>query len=56
LRALAGFEALNGLLLIGWTASFLFVSMEHFWKDVPASGRHPAVAAEADETAHTIPR
>lgn len=31
LRALAGVEALNGLLLIGWTASYTFVAMQHFW-------------------------
>jgi hypothetical protein len=33
LRALAGTEALNGLLLIGWTASFLYVEMQRFWRD-----------------------
>lgn len=31
LRALAGVEALNGLLLIGWTASYTYVEMQHFW-------------------------
>jgi len=31
LRLLAGLEALNGMLLIGWTASFTFLSMEKFW-------------------------
>lgn len=31
LRLLAGAEALNGLLLIGWSASFIFVAMERFW-------------------------
>ncbi len=30
-RLLAGVEALNGLLLIGWSASFTYVSMERFW-------------------------
>lgn len=30
-RLLAGVEALNGLLLIGWTASFTYISMERFW-------------------------
>nr|WP_308632921.1 potassium channel family protein [Massilia norwichensis] len=33
LRLLAGLEALNGMLLIGWTASFTFLSMERFWGD-----------------------
>lgn len=32
LRLLAGIEALNGLLLIGWSASFIFVAMERFWQ------------------------
>ena len=31
LRLLAGAEALNGLLLIGWSASYIFISMERFW-------------------------
>lgn len=30
-RMLAGVEALNGLLLIGWSASFTYLSMERFW-------------------------
>lgn len=30
-RLLAGVEALNGLLLIGWSASFTYISMERFW-------------------------
>jgi hypothetical protein len=30
-RLLAGVEALNGLLLIGWSASFLYIAMERFW-------------------------
>lgn len=38
LRMLAGVEALNGLLLIGWSASFLFVAMERFWVQ-PAAPR-----------------
>jgi len=33
LRLLAGLEALNGMLLIGWTASYTFLSMEKFWDD-----------------------
>lgn len=30
-RLLAGVEALNGLLLIAWSASFTYLSMEKFW-------------------------
>lgn len=31
LRVLTGLEALLGLLMIGWTASFLFLEMRTFW-------------------------
>ena len=31
IRLLAGAEALNGLLLIGWTASYTYIAMERFW-------------------------
>jgi hypothetical protein len=33
LRMLAGLEALNGLLLIGWSASYTYIAMERFWND-----------------------
>jgi hypothetical protein len=38
LRLLAGAEALTGLLMIGWSSSLVFVSMERFWdrNDAPA--------------------
>jgi hypothetical protein len=35
LRLLAGLEALNGMLLIGWTASYTFLSMERLWDRGP---------------------
>lgn len=41
-RLIAGVEALNGLLLIGWSASFTYLAMERFWpmiEDQPS--RHP---------------
>lgn len=31
LRLLVGVEALNGLLLIGWSASYIYLAMERFW-------------------------
>lgn len=31
LRMLAGAEVLNGLVLIGWTISFTYLTMEKFW-------------------------
>ena len=37
LRLLAGVEALNGLLLIGWSSSFIYLSMERFWDVAPAA-------------------
>jgi len=33
LRLLAGIEALNGLLLIGWSASYTYIAMERFWSE-----------------------
>jgi hypothetical protein len=33
LRLLAGLEALNGMRLIRWTASYTFLSMEKFRND-----------------------
>ena len=33
LRFLAGLEVLTGLVLITWTASFMFIEMQKFWKD-----------------------
>jgi hypothetical protein len=33
LRYLAGLEALTGLVMIAWTASFLFYEMERYWKN-----------------------
>lgn len=32
LRLITGIEALNGLLLIGWSASFTYLTMQKFWK------------------------
>lgn len=36
-RLIAGVQSLNGLLLIGWSASFTYLSMERFWQDGPTS-------------------
>jgi hypothetical protein len=33
MRLLAGAECLNGLLLIGWSASYSYIAMERYWKD-----------------------
>ena len=39
IRLLAGVEALNGLLLIGWSASYTYIAMERFWTEVSVSYR-----------------
>ena len=39
LRLIAGVETLNGLLLIGWSASFIYISMERFWTAESADRR-----------------
>ncbi len=33
LRLLAGMETLNGLLLVGWSASYIHLCMDRFWSD-----------------------
>ena len=40
LRLLAGMETLNGLLLVGWSASYIHLSMDRFWAD-GADGAEP---------------
>lgn len=37
LRLLVGVEALNGLLLIGWSASYTYIAMERFWNQSEGS-------------------
>ncbi len=39
LRLLAGVESLNGLVLIGWSASFTYLAMSRYW---PLHGPAPA--------------
>jgi len=38
MRLLAGAEALNGLLLIGWSASYAYIAMERFWNGASRRG------------------
>ena len=56
-RLIAGVEGLNGLLLIGWSASFTYLVMEQFWplhgshgwrRFRESRGRPPGEAGEAD--------
>ncbi len=53
LRLLAGVEVLNGLLLIGWSASYTYIAMERFWSDAGAGGAiaRPGAAADAPRSA-----
>ena len=39
LRLLAGVEVLNGLLLIGWSASYTYIAMERFWSNTSEAGQ-----------------
>jgi hypothetical protein len=48
LRLLAGMEALNGLLLIGWSASYIYLSMERFWGDEGKRGRDDGAPGAID--------
>lgn len=33
MRIIAGIEALNGFVLIGWSTSFTYLAMERFWRE-----------------------
>jgi len=35
LRIISGIEALNGLVMVGWTASFTYLTMERYWHIEP---------------------
>lgn len=37
MRVIAGIEALNGFVLIGWSTSFTYLAMERFWREAKAS-------------------
>ena len=50
LRLLAGLEALNGLLLIGWSASYTYIAMERFWNDGGKAGSMAFAGAKSDES------
>ena len=53
LRLVAGVEVLNGLLLIGWSASYTYIAMERFWSDASVGGpiAQPGAAADAPRSA-----
>ncbi|MBT8427668.1 MAG: potassium channel family protein [Erythrobacter sp.] len=41
LRIISGIEALNGLVMVGWTASVTYLYMEKFWHLHGQAGRPP---------------
>ncbi|EYD76596.1 hypothetical protein Rumeso_01554 [Rubellimicrobium mesophilum DSM 19309] len=47
-RLIAGVEALNGLLLIGWSASFTYLAMERYWPLHGEDWRRDRPAGEAE--------
>lgn len=49
LRMLASAEVLNGLVLIGWTISFTYLTMEKFWS---LPHRHDAASHPSQKTPH----
>lgn len=46
IRIVSGIEALNGLVLVGWTASFTYLKMERYWR-IPEE-------VERDETGSVV--
>lgn len=50
-RLIAGVEALNGLLLIGWSASFTYLAMERYWPMHAVRPRRRLEAASRKEHA-----
>jgi hypothetical protein len=39
MRLIAGVESLDGLVLIGWSASFTYLAMEEYWGSKRADRR-----------------
>jgi hypothetical protein len=53
---LAGIEALNGLLLIGWSASYTYIAMERFWSDDGKGNAEAVAQPDASANAAQAPR
>ena len=50
LRFITGVEALNGLLLIAWSGSFIYIAMGKLWPWQPcAQPAHPTTDAHDDD-------
>jgi hypothetical protein len=50
-RLLTGVEALNGLILIGWSASFTYLAMERYWPLHGKAQAHRAASVRAADPA-----
>ncbi|GAA4050654.1 potassium channel family protein [Parerythrobacter jejuensis] len=48
IRLVSGIEALNGLVLVGWTASFTYLKMERYWR-VPEETARDEVGSVKDD-------
>ncbi len=53
---LAGMEALNGLLLIGWSASYTYIAMERFWSNDGKGNTVTVAQSDAPADAVHAPR
>ena len=53
IRLMAGIEALNGLVLVAWSASFTYLVMERLW-GTSGRGATPEPQASAHDTTPTI--
>lgn len=51
-RLLTGVEALNGLILIGWSASFTYLAMERYWPLHGKARAHRIASANLSEARH----
>ena len=49
-QLMGALEALNGLLLIGWSASYTYIAMERFWNDGGKAGSMAFAGAKSDES------
>lgn len=47
IRIVSGIEALNGLVVVGWTASFTYLKMERYWR-IPEETARDEIGTTAD--------
>ncbi|WP_268801011.1 potassium channel family protein [Pseudomonas huanghezhanensis] len=54
LKYLTGLEALTGLVLITWTASFLFIEMQRYWRTDAPTSRAPAAHSPGKSNSRSL--